>query len=107
VGEVRRLRPHSHERRLRGDWPPEGPLGKHADAVYRGLGGDADQQLAKRIFLELVQLGEGSQDTRRRVDKEALLHLGRREQVEALIALLASQRLVSTSGVGASRRTWW
>ncbi len=77
-----------------------GALGRHADEVYRGLGGEADQRLAREIFLELVQLGEGAQDTRRRVTKEALLHLGAPEQVERLIALLASRRLLATSGQG-------
>jgi WD40 repeat protein len=78
----------------------KGALGRHADEVYRGLGGEADQQLAQKIFLELVQLGEGAQDTRRRVPKEALLHLGAREQVERVIAELASKRLVATGGQG-------
>jgi len=78
----------------------KGALGRHADEVYRGLAGQAEQRLAQKIFLELVQLGEGAQDTRRRVPKEALLHLGAPEQVERLIAHLASNRLVSTSGQG-------
>jgi WD40 repeat protein len=77
-----------------------GALGRHADAVYRGLGGEAERHLAQQIFLELVQLGEGAPDTRRRVPKEDLLHLGAREQVDKLIATLASQRLVATSGQG-------
>jgi len=76
-----------------------GALGKHADDVYRGLG-EADQQLAQRIFLELVQLGEGAQDTRRRVPKQALLRSAGDKQVERVIARLASQRLVTTSGQG-------
>jgi WD40 repeat protein len=77
-----------------------GALGRHADAVYRGLGGEAERHLAQRIFLELVQLGEGAQDTRRRVAKEELLHLAGRQQMEELIATLASKRLVATSGQG-------
>jgi WD40 repeat protein len=76
----------------------KGALGRHADAVYHALDGDAERRLARRILLELVQLGEGAQDTRRRVAKEALFHLAAREQVEGLIALLASNRLVATSG---------
>jgi hypothetical protein len=77
-----------------------GALGRHADEVYRDLGSEADQHLAQRIFLELVQLGDGARDTRRRVAKEALLHLGARDQVERLIAVLASKRLVATGGHG-------
>ncbi|MBZ5726509.1 MAG: toll/interleukin-1 receptor domain-containing protein [Acidobacteriia bacterium] len=77
----------------------KGALGRHADEVYHDLDED-DQLLAQRIFLELVQLGEGAQDTRRRVAKESLLHLGAREQVERLIAHLASKLLLATSGEG-------
>jgi len=73
-----------------------GALGRHADEVYQGLG-ETEQPLAQRIFLELVQLGEGAQDTRRRVAKETLLQIGNREQVERLIANLASKRLLATS----------
>ena len=76
-----------------------GALGKHADDVYRGLD-HAEQQLAQKIFLELVQVGEGAQDTRRRVPKQALLHSGAGDQVERVIARLASHRLVTTSGQG-------
>ena len=77
-----------------------GALGRHANEVYRGIGGEAKQRLVQRIFLELVQLGEGAQDTRRRVPKETLLQLGAPEEVERLIADLASQRLLATSGQG-------
>jgi Tol biopolymer transport system component len=77
-----------------------GSLGRHADAVYRDLSENAERHLAQRIFLELVQLGEGAQDTRRRVAKQDLFHLAAREQVEGLIATLASKRLVATSGQG-------
>ena len=76
-----------------------GALGRHADEVYHSLD-EVDQHLAQRIFLELVQLGEGAQDTGRRVTKESFLHLGTPEQVERLITLLASKRLVATSGKG-------
>jgi len=75
-------------------------LGRHADEVYRDLGSEADQQLAQKIFLELVQLGDGAQDTRRRVPKEELLYLGAPEEVERVIAKLASGRLLATSGKG-------
>src|SRR5262249_42234346 len=54
----------------------EGALGRHADAVYSELGGEAERLLAQRIFLELVQLGEHAPDTRRRVAKKALLRSG-------------------------------
>jgi serine phosphatase RsbU (regulator of sigma subunit) len=83
-----------------------GSLGKHADEVYSGLSnksdqnGASDQQLAKQIFLELVQIGEDAQDTRRRIPKDALMHLGSTYQVERVIARLASRRLLTTSSQG-------
>jgi WD40 repeat protein/energy-coupling factor transporter ATP-binding protein EcfA2 len=82
-----------------------GALGRHADDVYDHLQDENEKRLAQRIFLELVQLGEGAQDTRRRVAKEVLLHLGPREQVERLIGKLASNRLLATSGEGPQSAT--
>jgi DNA-binding winged helix-turn-helix (wHTH) protein len=77
-----------------------GALGRHADAVYQGLAGDEEKLLAQKIFLELVHLGEGAQDTRRRVAKAKLLRLGDPEQIERLLAKLASSRLIATGREG-------
>jgi WD40 repeat protein len=74
-----------------------GALAKHADEVYNEID-DSQKRLIQRIFLELVQLGEGAPDTRRRVPKQALLQLGESGQVELLLARLASSRLTSTGG---------
>jgi len=76
-----------------------GVLAQHADHVYRELR-EHERDLARRIFLELIQLGEGAPDTRRRVRKEALLTIGPPQQLEALLARLASSRLVSTGSGG-------
>jgi WD40 repeat protein/DNA-binding SARP family transcriptional activator len=43
-----------------------GALAARADALYAALD-PAEQQEARQVFLRLVQLGEGSEDTRRRV----------------------------------------
>ena len=43
-----------------------GALAGEADRLHQSLSAD-DQRLARRLFLSLVQLGEGSRDTRRRV----------------------------------------
>jgi WD40 repeat protein/DNA-binding winged helix-turn-helix (wHTH) protein len=80
-----------------------GALGRHADEVYSSLGDDRLKGLAQKIFLELVHLGEdtgtgNSNDTRRRVSKTDLLSLGDMEEVEQLLARLASSRLISTGG---------
>lgn len=48
-----------------------GSLGGEAQRVFDSLTPD-EQQIARRAFLGLVQLGEGSQDTRRRVGVEQL-----------------------------------
>ncbi|HEV3316410.1 MAG TPA: winged helix-turn-helix domain-containing protein, partial [Candidatus Angelobacter sp.] len=80
-----------------------GALGRHADEVYSGLGDDQRKRMAQKIFLELVHLGEDadtgmSNDTRRRVSKTELLSLGEADEVEQLLARLASSRLISTGG---------
>jgi DNA-binding winged helix-turn-helix (wHTH) protein len=80
-----------------------GALGRHADEVYASLRDDRLKSLAQKIFLELVHLGEdtgtgNSNDTRRRVSKTDLLSLGDTEEVEQLLARLASSRLISTGG---------
>jgi WD40 repeat protein len=77
-----------------------GALGRHADQVCRQLSSPNEQLLVQRIFLELVQLGEGAQDTRRRVPKNALLRLGPSEHMEQLLDHLASSRLIQTGGEG-------
>ncbi|HEY6307491.1 MAG TPA: winged helix-turn-helix domain-containing protein [Candidatus Angelobacter sp.] len=85
---------YAHIGRLRG------ALGRHADKVFENLGDDEQKRLAQKIFLALVHLGEGAQDTRRRVAKAELLALGEPEQVEKLLACLASSRLVATGREG-------
>jgi WD40 repeat protein/DNA-binding winged helix-turn-helix (wHTH) protein len=77
-----------------------GALGRHADEVYQALENDEQKLLAQKIFLELVHLGEGAQDTRRRVPKADLLALGEPEQVERLLGRLASSRLIATGRAG-------
>jgi WD40 repeat protein len=77
-----------------------GALGRHADEAIESFSDAKQAQLVKRIFLELVQLGEGVQDTRRRVPKEDMLRLGPRQQVELVLARLASSRLIATSRRG-------
>ncbi|HEY6270574.1 MAG TPA: winged helix-turn-helix domain-containing protein [Terriglobales bacterium] len=77
-----------------------GALGRHADRVYQQLESDEQQLLAQRIFLELVHLGEGAQDTRRRVAKAELLSLGDPAEVQQLLARLVSSRLIATGREG-------
>jgi uncharacterized protein YjbI with pentapeptide repeats/energy-coupling factor transporter ATP-binding protein EcfA2 len=69
----------------------KGTLQKRATEVYEGLSGE-EQEAAKRIFLELTQLGEGTEDTRRRV----LLRDLTGENREQVIQKLADARLIVT-----------
>ena len=73
-----------------------GALSAHADEVYGALR-EEQKPLAQKIFLELVHLGDGAPDTRRRVPKDSLLLLSSAEEVEALLGRLASSRLISIS----------
>jgi uncharacterized protein YjbI with pentapeptide repeats/energy-coupling factor transporter ATP-binding protein EcfA2 len=74
-----------------------GTLKQRADEVYRSL--TPEQQLtAKHIFLNLTQLGEGAEDTRRRVAKSSLVTAKHSEPlVNEVVQALANANLVVTS----------
>jgi WD40 repeat protein len=74
----------------------KGAIGRQATAAYAALP-SGQQQLTRRIFVELVHLGEGAQDTSRRVTKETLLSMGNADDVTQLLDVLASKRLIATS----------
>jgi AAA ATPase domain len=77
-----------------------GALAGEAQRIYESLGPD-EQEIARRVFLGLVQLGEGTKDTRRRTELERLVsHRDSLEQVRKVIARLADPgtRLVTLSG---------
>src|SRR5258708_22571720 len=78
-----------------------GALGRHAEAVYESFRAE-EQRLVRRIFLELVSLGEGAavQDTRRRVRKADLLSLGAAERSEQVLTRLTSSRLIAAGREG-------
>jgi WD40 repeat protein/DNA-binding SARP family transcriptional activator len=52
-----------------------GVLAKQADAVYHRLD-EAQQDVARQLFLRLITLGEGTEDTRRRARRSELLSVG-------------------------------
>lgn len=79
-----------------------GALSTHADAVYQGISDEVQKLLVRKIFLELVCLGEGDQDTSRRVHKEDLLSLAESQTVESLLTRLAVSRLISIGREGAT-----
>jgi hypothetical protein len=83
----------------------EGVLDRRANEIYRNLT-PADQKLCRQLFLRLVQPGEGTEDTRRRVSYRELLpgDPARAEAVGKLIQTLASRdaRLITTEVADAS-----
>ncbi|WP_159788932.1 caspase family protein [Sodalinema gerasimenkoae] len=74
----------------------KGALQKQADSFLAALS-KPERTLAKRIFLELTQLGEGTDDTRRRVLKNELI-TGEysEEMIDNILDKLVQARLVVT-----------
>ena len=76
-----------------------GALKKRADEVYEALSFD-EQAAAQRIFLELTQLGDGTEDTRKRISKRGLITPQQSEDlVDRVIQKLSRERLIVTSGL--------
>jgi WD40 repeat protein len=73
-----------------------GAIAKTAESTYQHLT-PAQQAIARNIFLRLTELGEGTQDTRRRADLDELLpRTAQAAEVETVLKLLADARLVTT-----------
>jgi WD40 repeat protein/DNA-binding SARP family transcriptional activator len=77
----------------------QGALARYADDVYSGLE-EADQQHLKRIFIQLVQPGHGTEDTRRIGQKGDF-----EEKDWGLIWLLTDKRLLVTGQGDHGRKT--
>lgn len=76
-----------------------GALKKRADEVYEALSLE-EQAAAQRIFLELTQLGDGTEDTRKRIPKQGLVTPQQSEDlVDRVIQKLLQERLIVTSGL--------
>ncbi|NEQ66888.1 MAG: peptidase C14, partial [Symploca sp. SIO2D2] len=75
-----------------------GALEKQANSVYESFASSSVKQgLVQRIFLELVQLGEETEDTRRRVLKQELIsEIHPEEMVDEVLSKLVESRLVVT-----------
>ena len=72
-----------------------GALANRADDIYRELS-DESKQLARQMFMRLVTLGEGAEDTRRRVNQAELLAITHNtEAMEEVIDLFTEYRLLS------------
>ncbi len=83
-----------------------GALAGVAQRIFDSL--DTNEKvLARRVFLGLVELGEGVTDTRRRTEIESLVsHREKLEQVKKVIAKFASvnARLITVSGSDGTQR---
>ena len=81
-----------------------GALAKRADEIY--LEGDNEaQELIRQMFLRLVTLGEGAEDTRRRVDRSELLDIASEpNMMDEIIDLYADSRLLSLDNDPSTRR---
>ena len=72
-------------------------LQKRAEEVYLSLN-LAEKEIAKRIFVELTQLGEGTEDTRKQILKSEILGDPQSEAlVQQVLQKLEKERLVVTS----------
>ncbi len=79
-----------------------GALAGEAQRIYDGLTLD-EQGIVRRVFLGLVQLGEGAKDTRRRIEVDRLVsHRDNLEQVKKTIARFAhyEARLITLANDG-------
>lgn len=86
-------RPEDELRRLEG---VGGAVALRAQEVYDGLA--VEEPLARRVFLGLVQLGEGARATRRRVEVSRLGARGEKgEKVMEVLQRFAEARLVTLS----------
>ncbi|MBB5959328.1 WD40 repeat protein [Saccharothrix tamanrassetensis] len=64
----------------------EHSIARSAEAVYLGMG-DRQRAVAKEVFLRLIAVGEGTEDTKRRVARDEVDH-------PEVLAVLADARLV-------------
>ncbi len=81
-----------------------GALANRAEELYQALT-QQDRQIARRAFLGMVHLGEGAQDTRRRVPVAKLVASDNADQVLEVLNQFAQseRRLVTLSGEAEQR----
>lgn len=72
-----------------------GALARRADELYESLG-EEGEAAARQLFLRLVTLGEGTEDTRRRALQSTLLSIGTdRDSMEMVIDAFGRYRLLT------------
>lgn len=75
----------------------QGAIAQTAESVFTQKLTAEQQAIAKNIFLRLTELGEGAEDTRRRVQLTELLpQAGGKTSFETVLKTLADARLVTT-----------
>jgi WD40 repeat protein/serine/threonine protein kinase len=81
-----------------------GALANRADEIYLEAD-DTGREHIRQMFLRLVTLGEGAEDTRRRVRRSELLQITLdSEQMDEIIDLYATSRLLSLDNDPATRQ---
>jgi len=76
-----------------------GAIARTANSVYNQGLTPEQQEIARSIFLRLTELGEGTQDTRRRISISELIPPGpalETEQIRTVLLKLADARLITT-----------
>jgi class 3 adenylate cyclase/WD40 repeat protein len=74
----------------------QGAVAKTAEAVYRDVLSPEQQQLARNIFVRLTEIGQGTEDSRRRVSTTELVRrAGQEAAVADVLRTLADARLVT------------
>lgn len=80
-----------------------GSLARHAQELYSQLSAE-QQALARQMFLRLVTPGDGTEDTRRRVNQEELISLtGDRRLLNAVLESFGKHRLLTFDRDAATR----
>jgi tetratricopeptide (TPR) repeat protein len=78
---------------------PRDALRRAADAVFESLSSD-EQQIARKLFLDLVQPANGGSFIRRRVRRDALAQIGPQDTVARIVAVYVEAGLIrQTAGV--------
>jgi WD40 repeat protein/class 3 adenylate cyclase len=73
----------------------QGAVAKTAETIYRDALTPEQQRLARNIFLRLTELGESTEDTRRRVSLAEILPRTGAADVEEVLRLLTDARLIT------------
>lgn len=79
-----------------------GAIAETAESVFTDQLNHAQQELARDVFLRLTELGEGTEDTRRRAAlNELVRQSGEAAQLRAVLNILAEARLITLNEASA------